>query len=115
MNLAVIGSRTFRNYNLMVATLNQIHEITPITRIVSGGAIGADSLAENWAKQHDIPILIFKPDWIKYGRSAGMIRNKDIISNSDIVLAFWDGTSKGTKNSIDTAKSLDKPIQVVRF
>jgi hypothetical protein len=99
----------------MVATLNQIHEITPITRIVSGGAIGADSLAEDWGKQHDIPTLIFKPDWIKYGRSAGIIRNKDIIANADIVLAFWDGVSRGTKNSIDTAKSLGKPLQIIKF
>jgi hypothetical protein len=99
MRVAIIGSRNFNNYELVVDTLKEYEN--NITLIVSGGAKGADTLGERWAKEKNKEVLIFHPDWNKYGKSAGIIRNKDIIENSDIVFAFWDGISKGTKNSID--------------
>jgi tyrosyl-tRNA synthetase len=63
-------------------------------------------LGEKYAKMKNIPIKIYKPDWEKYGKAAGVIRNEDIINYSDRVIAFWDGKSKGTKNSIDHARKL---------
>lgn len=115
MKVAVIGSRNFNNYSLISETLQKVHETKPISLIISGGAVGADSLAEKWAKLHNIPTLIFMPDWKQYGKKAGLIRNTDIIQNSDSVIAFWNGSSKGTKDSITKAKKLNKPILVVRF
>lgn len=96
-------------------TLNKINKIKTITLIVSGGAVGADTLAEEWARQHNVHTLIFKPDWNKYGRRAGFLRNHDIIKESDAVVAFWDEISRGTKSSIDIANSLDKPLHIVKF
>lgn len=113
--LAIVGSRTFNNYDLLSETVLDHIDIQAISHIISGGAKGADSLAEQFASNWDIPTIIFKPDWNKYGRGAGMIRNKQIISESDIVIAFWDGVSKGTKNSIDTAVKLNKNLIVVRI
>lgn len=113
--VAVIGSRTFDDYEQLQSALNSLHKEKPITHIVSGGAKGADSLGEKWSKENDIPFVIFIPDWKKYGRSAGIRRNKDIIDNSDIVVAFWDGESRGTKNSIDRAKKADKPCHIHYF
>lgn len=66
-------------------------------------------------QKNDIPSVIFIPDWKKYGRSTGIRRNKDIIDNSDIVVAFWDGESRGTKNSINQAKKADKPCHIHYF
>jgi hypothetical protein len=58
---------------------------------------------------------VFKPDWNKYGKSAGFVRNKLIIENADIVFAFWDGESKGTLISINIAKELNKKLYICNF
>lgn len=81
--------------------------------IISGGARGADLLAERFAMQYSIPTEIFLPDWAKYGKKAGLIRNKEIISSADQVIAFWDGESNGTRSSINIAKKLKKPLKIV--
>ena len=109
MKVGVIGSRVFNNYELVVKTLSNFD----ITLIISGGAIGADTLGEKYANEHNIPILIFKPDWEMYGKSAGMIRNTDIVDNSDVIVAFWDGTSKGTLDSIKKAEKRGKKVLVI--
>ena len=115
MKLAVIGSRGFCDYGLMKSYLDKIHSVEPLTFIVSGGAKGADSLSEKWAKENNIPTMIFIPDWDKLGKSAGFIRNKDIISNCDKVLCFWDGISKGTLSSINLSKKYNKKIKIINF
>ena len=110
MKVEVIGSRGFNDYELVVKTLSNLH----ITLLVSGGAKGADTLGEKYANEHDIPTLIFKPDWEKHGKAAGMIRNTDIVNNADTVIAFWDGESKGTKDSISKAEKLGKNIMIIK-
>jgi len=111
MIIGVIGSRTFIDYDLMVDTLKHIK----ITKIVSGGAVGADSLAERYAKEHNIPTQIFLPDWEKNGKFAGFKRNTDIVNESDMIVAFWDGTSKGTLDSIKKAEKLNKKILIINI
>jgi hypothetical protein len=109
MKVAVVGSRNFQDYDL----LKQILAEYEITEIVSGGAKGADSLGEKYAKEHNLPIEIFKPDWKRLGRGAGPARNKTIVENADFVIAFWDGVSKGTQSSINIAKKLNKALRIV--
>lgn len=111
MKIAVIGSRNFHNYDLLKSTLNQYHNID---LIISGGASGADSLAERYASEVGIKTLIFKPGWDTYGKKAGYLRNIDIVLSSDLVIAFWDGKSKGTKHSIDLAKKHKKQILIIK-
>ena len=113
MKVAVVGSRTFTDYILLKETLDKLYP--NIQLIVSGGAQGADSLAEKYAQEEGIPTLIIYPEWKKYGKAAGFVRNKDIVGAGDILVAFWDGASKGTKDSIDFAKKLDKRIILVAF
>lgn len=115
MKLAVVGSRTFNDYRLLKEQLDEIHAVTPISTIVSGGAKGADKLAEKWAHQNNVETLIFEPDWEKFGRSAGYLRNKDIVLNSNRLIAFWDGVSKGTLHSINIADHHQIPYTVVNF
>jgi len=111
MKVAIIGSRSFTNIDLMTEHLNKLH----IDGIISGGAKGADTLAHNFAIENHIPLTEFKPDWARYGRGAGIVRNKQIIDSADYILAFWDGHSKGTQSSINYAKKNDKPIKVIVF
>lgn len=113
MKLAVVGSRTFTNERLLEFTLNNYKD--SITLVVSGGARGADSLGESWAIKNNIPVKVFKPEWHKYGKSAGMIRNELIIQECDICMAFWDGKSKGTANSIFICEKLNKKVAVIRY
>ena len=72
-------------------------------------------VAEEWAKTNNIPVTVFPAQWDKYGRSAGMIRNKLIISASDHCIAFWDGVSRGTKNDIELCQRLNVPCTIIRF
>ncbi len=111
MKIAIIGSRTFNNYDQMKKVLGE-HQVS---LVVSGGARGADKLSEQYAKEKNIETLIFLAEWDKYGKSAGFIRNKKIVDNAEMVIAFWDGQSRGTKNSIDYANKTNKPVKIINF
>lgn len=113
MRYAIIGSRTFNDYEKFKESVDP--HLPYITQIISGGATGADSLASDYTKEHNIPILVFKPEWDKYGRSAGFIRNKLIVQSSDIVVAFWDMKSNGTKHSLMYAEKLKIKTIIIDF
>ncbi|MFA6198798.1 MAG: DUF2493 domain-containing protein [Bacteroidales bacterium] len=108
MKVAVVGSRNITNEQLIFNCLARYY----ITCIVSGGAIGVDSIAEKYAILNNIDTEIYLPDWKKYGKKAGFVRNKDIIKNSQMTVAFWDGSSKGTLDSINYSKKLKHPTIV---
>ena len=115
IRVAIVGSRGFSDSRLLASTMCTVLEHYTITEVVSGGARGADTLGEQWAKAHGIPTRVFLPDWNRFGRSAGFRRNRDIIDNCDLCVAFWDGQSRGTKSSIDLAKQAGKRVLVVRY
>lgn len=106
MKVAIIGSRTFTDFDLTP----YIPEDT--TEIVSGGAKGVDTVAGNYALRHNIKLTEIKPEYEKYGKIAPLLRNLDIIDRSDLVLAFWDGKSHGTKFVIDNCKKLGVKVRV---
>lgn len=99
----------------MCTCVNQLRKKNTITKIISGGARGADHLAEQYAAEYTIQLQIYPADWNTYGKSAGYIRNKDIIAAADIVYAFWDGKSVGTANSIRLANMQYKPVLLYLF
>lgn len=115
VNIAIVGSRNFYDYDILVEFIKENIDINIIKLVISGGAVGADSLAERFAYNFNIEKKIFKPDWQKYGKRAGFLRNKTIIENADIVFAFWDGESRGTLSSINLAKEQDKKLYVHTF
>jgi len=111
IKLAVVGSRSFNNYSIMKQALTQRLPFV----LVSGGAKGADSLAERFARENDLETIIHFPEWKKYGRKAGYLRNSFIVRDCDKLVAFWDGKSKGTKMTIDLAEKNGKPCSIIRF
>ena len=76
--------------------------------------MGADSLAQIYAKQNGLKILIVYPNWHKYERSAEFIRNQEIVNESTELIAFWNGISRGTKSIIDIAKKQKKKVTIVQ-
>lgn len=118
MKLAIIGSRNFDDYPRLCATMDRYFgkgQEPKVTEIISGGARGADSLGACWARDNQVKLTEFLPDWEKYGKAAGFIRNEEIIKNSNVVLAFWDSKSKGTGNSLAIAKRLGRTTLIVYF
>lgn len=74
-----------------------------ITEVVCGGARGIDTDGRLWAEEQGIPVKMFPADWNKYGKSAGCIRNEEMAVYADMLVAFWDGESRGTKHMIRVA------------
>lgn len=106
MKIAIIGSR-----NLSLPSLDRI--LPPdVTEIVSGGAKGIDRDAEAYAKTHGLKITIFYPEYDKFGRAAPLRRNVDIVDYADMVYAFWDGKSRGTKFVIDLCHAKQKALRI---
>ena len=86
--------------------------------IISGQAKGADYVGEVFAGQHDITLKKFPADWSLYGRSAGVIRNERMAEHAapgGMLIAFWDGKSKGTKNMIDNAERYGLKVKVIYY
>lgn len=78
IKLAIVGSRNYTNYPQFVNYLESALTYWTITSsdilgIISGGAQGADRMAEKWARENNIPIIIFKPDWTKWGKAAAIV------------------------------------------
>ena len=110
MKIAVVGSRTYDNREHLFTVLDFVRKTYGDFILVSGGANGADSLSEEWAKENNLKTIIHYPEWTLYGRGAGPIRNQKIVDDADILIAFWDGKSKGTKNSIYYADKKGIPV-----
>lgn len=114
MKLGIIGSRGFNDFTLLETSINQNYNINTIDNIISGGDLGTDTLAETFSNNYNIPITILRPNWILYGNKAEYIRNRLMVIESDEIIAFWDGTSQGTKSKIDYANSINKKIIIIK-
>lgn len=115
MKVAIIGSRSFSDYDFFVKEIESAVPISDITAIVSGGARGADSLGARFGQDYVIPTEIYMADWQKHGKAAGFIRNSEIVKNSDIIVAFWDGQSRGTQDTMQKARKKEVPVWVVCY
>ena len=105
MKIAVIGSR-----NLNIKNIEDY--ISECDEIVTGGAIGIDSCAKEYAKRKGIKLTEFLPEYNLYGRTAPIVRNKKIVDYADKVIAIWDGNSKGTLSVIKYARKTKKACEI---
>jgi hypothetical protein len=111
MKIAVIGSRNFTNDKLMDSELKKYK--SKVKLIISGGAKGADSLAEKWAIKNNVITKMFRPDVAKFAAGAHFERNKAMVYECELLIAFWDGKSKGTKFTVDFARSNKKRLVLI--
>lgn len=106
MKIAIVGSR-----GITVSDIGRY--VSSSDEIVSGGAVGVDTCALEYAERNGIRITLFLPQYEKYGRAAPIMRNKEIVDYADKVIAFWDGSSRGTRSVIQYAKKTGKACEVI--
>ncbi len=106
MKVAVVGSRS------IFATDIGMY-ISDGDEIVSGGAVGVDSCAAEYAKKNGLKLTVFLPQYERYGRAAPIARNKKIVDYADKIIAFWDGKSKGTLSVIKYAEKTGKLCEII--
>lgn len=106
MKVAVVGSR-----NILITDIGAY--ISEDDEIVSGGAVGVDSCATEYAKRKGLKLTVFLPQYERYGRAAPIVRNKKIVDYSDKIIAFWDGKSRGTLSVIKYAERVGKPCEII--
>ena len=109
MKVAVVGSRSIKNADISEYIPNEA------TEIITGGAVGVDRLAEREARKRGIPLKVFLPDYEKHGKSAPLVRNKLIAEECDMLIAFWDGSSRGTVFTWRYARSKGKPVKIYKL
>ena len=126
LRIIIAGSREFNNYNLLKTSIKDILKNTSFEginkiKIISGTARGADQLGERFAKQFKLEVVKFPANWDVYGKRAGYIRNEEMAkysvkdNNYGMLVAFWDGESRGTKHMIDLAKKHRLEVHVINF
>ena len=106
MKIAIVGSRNVRVFDIG-------RYISNAEEIVSGGAVGVDSCAAEYASENGIKLTVFLPQYERYGRAAPIMRNKEIVDYADKIIAFWDGSSKGTLSVIKYAEKTGKPCDII--
>jgi hypothetical protein len=115
MRTIIAGSRNITDYEVlmtaMIATAGMGWEIT---QIISGGAVGADKLGEQFARHCELPLRVFPADWKAHGKAAGVIRNIEMAQNADALVALWDGQSKGAAHMIRIATERGLKVYVHR-
>ena len=124
LRIIIAGSRNFNDYELLKREVLNIVENDNrpknLVKVISGGARGADTLGECFAKEFGLEVKRFIPDWDGLGKKAGYVRNADMakysVQNGDgMLIAFWDGESKGTKHMIDLAKRYGLEVHMINY
>ena len=125
LRIVIAGSRDFNDYELLKREVLNIvkHDNRPkdYVKVISGGARGADTLGERFAKESGLEIKRFSPEWNGLGKRAGYVRNAEMAefavedNNYGVLIAFWDGKSKGTKHMIDLANKNGLEVHIVNF
>jgi hypothetical protein len=113
MKTIVAGSREINDYSLIVKGINDSK--FEITELVSGGPRGVDYLGEKWANANGIKITRFYPDWNKYGKAAGPIRNGEMAKYADVLIAFHRNNSRGTANMIKQANEQGLMVYIINI
>lgn len=112
MKLLVCGGRTFRDQAYLDATLDALHAQTPVTLLIEGGALGADTLAHAWARKRGVACKTVPAYWGEHGRAAGAMRNERMLAlGPDLVIAFPGGS--GTAHMVRIARAAGVEVREV--
>ena len=117
MRVLIFGSRTFDDRESLYRIMDDHDRNKKISVVIEGEAPGADTLGREWAKARGIKVEKFPADWERYGKAAGPIRNRQMISEGkpDMAVGFVDKPlmyTKGSKNMHDQLVSTDIPVDI---
>lgn len=107
--IAIVGSRSFAS---PARVESYVRRLPADAVVVSGGAPGVDSVAENAARAAGRRVLVLRADWARHGRRAGPMRNARIVAHADRVVAFWNGRSRGTLGTVVLARRAGLPVEI---
>ncbi len=116
VNVCVVGSRALRDAGVVKRVLDRLGNVplyagAKSIQFICGTAVGADTLGQEWAEQHQFPTFLYPPDYERYkgqGKHvAPFLRNIQMAVVSDIVIAFWDGKSPGTRHMLRTCEDIN--------
>lgn len=115
LKVIIAGSRGFNDFDLLKSFCDSTLKGRSGIEVVSGNANGADKLGERYAEERGFPVKRFIADWGKFGLAAGPKRNAQMAEYGDILIAFWDGKSAGTRSMIRLAKKHNRPVFVCQL
>jgi hypothetical protein len=107
----IAGSRTFTDYSFLCQVLAT--ERNRITQVLTGGARGAEQLGYRWAWKHTVHHQLFRADWERFGKVAGVRRNHQLAQAGDVLIVFGNTTSPGTAHLIQCMRHRGKPVVVI--
>jgi len=114
IRITIGGYRKYNDYDVFCKNVDAYISETGADEItiLSGHCSGVDMMAERYAAEKGYCLEVYPAEWRKYGKAAGPIRNRRMVEKSDMVIAFWNGSSKGTRNLIKCAEMLKKPVKI---
>lgn len=133
LRIIIAGGRDFSDFDMLQKEINRIIKMIVGTKIpkelvtiISGCARGADTLGEKYAETYGLKLHRIPADWERHGNMAGYIRNREMAKFAasvdeegekprSVLIAFWDGQSRGTKHMIETAKNFKLDVYVVGY
>jgi hypothetical protein len=128
--IAVCGTRTFNEPQLLYEKMDfYVSKLSVPPIVLTGGQkqrvfktlnsylyVGADYFAEMWAYARKLTVRIHRPDFDTHGSPAALhIRNREMVEEATVLVAFWNGKSPGTKSVIEMARKKKIPVKIVRY
>jgi hypothetical protein len=114
MRVVIFGSRHWKDYQMILRVLTAMSD--RVSLVIGGEAEGADLLGKKAAKALGLPYSGFPADWEKHGKSAGPIRNQEMIDQAmpTLGLAFHEDPylGKGTKDMFERCLKAGIPVRV---
>jgi len=112
MKILITGGRNYADRQRLFDELDFVAWVYQCTKLIHGGASGADRLASEWAKLRGVPVVACPADWRRHGRAAGPIRNREMLAMGvGLVVAFSGG--KGTADCVKAAKEMSIEVREV--
>ena len=120
LRVIIAGGRDFTNVNVMATALNNLQDVDHVIEIekltlICGMARGADLTAYKLFSEAGLPVEKYPANWDQYGKQAGYIRNTQMANVADMLIAFWDGESRGTAHMIHTARARNLKVLVFNY
>ena len=124
--IIIAGGRKFNDYEMLKRTMlkfiRKLHDHIDFNKIeiISGNANGTDKLGEKFAREYNYNLSVMPAQWDLHGKSAGYVRNNEMLvyakeADYSVLVAFWDGKSKGTKDMIDISRKNLDSVEVVFY